>query len=180
MCGTAGEFMAEILGADIFRWIEIVAAIVATIFVAYVISWAIMVYVKKSSFPVETGKKVAKITRYVIYVMGSILIVAYLAFDVVGAVIGLGFLGLAVGFGLAGVVNNFAAGITVIISKSFAVGDEVKVSFFEGTIIKMSMTKTVLETKDGEIVYVPNSFFLSNPVSRKKDITPTSHKHDLE
>jgi len=54
------------------------------------------------------------------------------------------------------------------------------VSFFEGTIIKMSMTKTVLETKDGEIVYVPNSFFLSNPVSRKKDITPTSHKHDLE
>ena len=180
MYGTAGEFMAEILGADIFRWIEIVAAIVATIFIAYIISWVIMVFVKKSSFPVETGKKVAKITRYVIYVMGGILIVAYLAFDVIGAVIGLGFLSLAVGFGLAGVVNNFAAGITVMISKSLAVGDEVKVAFFEGTIIKMSMTKIVLETKDGEIVYVPNSFFLSNPVSRKKHVAPTSPKHDLE
>ena len=171
--------MAVILGVDIIRWIEIVAAIVATILVAYVVSWAIAVFVKKTSFPVETGQKVARITRYVIYVMGGVLIVAYLAFDVIGAIIGLGFLGLAIGFGLAGVVNNFAAGVTVMASKSFSVGDEVKVAFFEGTIIKISITKTVLETKDGEIVYVPNSFFLSNPVARKKHVTPTNHKHDI-
>lgn len=110
----------------------------------------------------------------------QILIIAYLAFDIIGALIGLGFLGLAIGFGLANVISNFAAGITVMISRSIAVGDEVKVAFFEGTITKITITKTVLETKDGEIVYVPNSFFLSNPVSRKKHTAATDHRHDIE
>ena len=171
--------MSEILGVNVVRWVEIILAIVLTFMVAYILSSILKAILKKTSFPVETGQKVARITRYVIYVMGGVLIVAYLAFDVIGAIIGLGFLGLAIGFGLAGVVNNFAAGVTVMASKSFSVGDEVKVAFFEGTIIKISITKTVLETKDGEIVYVPNSFFLSNPVARKKHVTPTNHKHDI-
>jgi small-conductance mechanosensitive channel len=67
-----------------------------------------------------------------------------------------------------------------MLSKSILVGDDVKVGFFEGTITKITITKTVLETKDGEIVYVPNSYFLSNPVLRKKHTAPTEHKHDIE
>ena len=97
-----------------------------------------------------------------------------------GALVGLGFLGLAIGFGLANVVSNFAAGISVMVNKSVVVGDDVKVGFFEGRIIKITITKTVLEIGDGEIVYVPNSYFLNNPVSHKKHLEPTDHKHDIE
>jgi small-conductance mechanosensitive channel len=172
--------MAEILGVDVIRWIEIIAAIVLTFLVAYLVSSIINVFLKKTSFPKETGKRIVSITKYAIYAVGAILIVAYLAFDIIGALIGLGFLGLAIGFGLANVISNFAAGITVMMGKSILVGDEVKVSFFEGKITKITITKTVLETKDGEIVYVPNSYFLSNPVSRKKHVGPTNHKHDIE
>ena len=81
---------------------------------------------------------------------------------------------------MAGVISNFAAGISVMISKSFVVGDDVKVGFFEGRITKITITKTILETSNGEIVYVPNSYFLSNPVSRKKHVSATEHKHDIE
>ncbi len=128
----------------------------------------------------ETGKQIVRITRYSVYLIGAILIIIFQASDIVGAIVGLGFLGLALGFGLLSLTSNFVAGMTVMISKSVVVGDEVKVAFFEGTITKITITKTVLETKDGEIVYVPNSFFLSNPVSRKRHTTPTDHKHDIE
>jgi len=172
--------MSELLGADVVRWIEIIIAITLTILIGYVVSWVISAVLKKSSFPVSTGKQIVRITRYSIYLIGAILIIIFLAFDIVGALVGLGFLGLAIGFGLANLISNFVAGITVMTSKSIVVGDEVKVAFFEGTITKITITKTVLETKDGEIVYVPNSYFLSSPVSRKKHTTPTNHKHDIE
>jgi small-conductance mechanosensitive channel len=172
--------MSEILGVDVIRWIEIILAIVLTFMVAYLVSAILKALLKKTSFPVETGKRIASVTKYGIYAVGAILIVAYLAFDIIGALVGLGFLGLAIGFGLANVISNFAAGITVMLGKSVVVGDEVKVAFFEGKITKITLTKTVLETKDGEIVYVPNSFFLSNPVSRKKHLEPSNHKHDME
>jgi small-conductance mechanosensitive channel len=176
-----GESMSEILGVNVVRWIEIILAIVLNFMVAYILSSILNSILKKTSFPVETGKRIIRVTKYTIYAVGAILIVVYLAFDVViGALVGLGFLGLAIGFGLANVISNFAAGITVMISKSIVVGDEVKVAFFEGKITKITITKTVLKTKDGEIVYVPNSFFLSNPVLRKKHLEATDHKHDLE
>ena len=173
--------MADILGVDIIRWIEIITAIAVTIQIAYIASWTLSGLLKKRSFPVDTGKRIVRITRYGIYAIGSILIIVFLAFDiVVGTLVGLGFLGLAIGFGLAGVISNFAAGISVMLSKSVVVGDDVKIGFFEGKITKITITKTVLETSDGEIVYVPNSYFLSNPVSRKKHVSATEHKHDVE
>ncbi|HJW65307.1 MAG TPA: mechanosensitive ion channel domain-containing protein [Candidatus Bathyarchaeia archaeon] len=165
---------------DVIQVIEIVMAIVLTFLTGYIVSSILNAVLKKTTFPADTGKRIVRITRYAIYAIGSILIIIFLAFDIIGALIGLGFLGLAIGFGLANVISNFAAGITVMLSKSVVVGDEVKVAFFEGTITKITITKTVLETKDGEIVYVPNSFFLSNPVSRKKHTTATEHKHDIE
>ena len=172
--------MSEVLGAGFIRWIEIIMAIILTFLTGYIISSIIKALLKRRTFPADTGKQIVRITRYTIYAIGSTLIIIFLASDIIGALIGLGFLGLAIGFGLANVISNFAAGITVMLSKNVVVGDEVKVAFFEGTITKITITKTVLETKDGEIVYVPNSFFLSNPVSRKKHITATEHKHDID
>jgi small-conductance mechanosensitive channel len=172
--------MSEILGVDVLRWTEIIIAIILTFLIGYIVSSILNALLKKTTFPADTGKRIARITRYSIYAIGGILIIFFLAFDIIGALIGLGFLGLAIGFGLANVISNFAAGITVMLSKSVLVGDEVKVGFFEGTITKITITKTVLETKDGEIVYVPNSYFLSNPVSRKKHTAATNHKHDIE
>jgi small-conductance mechanosensitive channel len=169
-----------VFGVDITRWIEIILSITLTILIGYVVSGILNSILKKTSFPEQTGKQIARITRYVIYLVGAVLIVIFLAFDIVGAIVGLGFLGLAIGFGLSSLISNFVAGMTVMLGKSVVVGDDVKVAFFEGVITKITITKTVLETKDGEIVYVPNSFFLSNPVSRKKHTTPTDHKHDVE
>ena len=168
------------IGENVSRWVEIVGAIILTILVGYVVSSVLDAALKKTSFPVETGKQIVRITRYAIYFIGAVLIVIFLAFDIIGALVGLGFLGLAIGFGLSSLISNFIAGITVMVSRSVVVGDEVKVAFFEGTITKITITKTVLESKDGEIVYVPNSFFLSNPVARKKHTGPTDHKHDIE
>jgi small-conductance mechanosensitive channel len=169
-----------VFGVDITRWIEIILSITLTILIGYVVSGILNSILKKTSVPEQTWKQIARITRYVIYLVGAVLIVIFLAFDIVGAIVGLGFLGLAIGFGLSSLISNFVAGMTVMLGKSVVVGDDVKVAFFEGVITKITITKTVLETKDGEIVYVPNSFFLSNPVSRKKHTTPTNHKHDVE
>lgn len=172
--------MSEVLGEKVVQWIQIIIAIVLTVSLGYLASILLLAILKKTSFPAKTGERIAKILRYAIYAIGAILIVFYLAFDIVGAVVGLGFLGLAIGFGLANVISNLASGIWVMVGKSFLVGDDVKVGFFEGKVTRITITKTVLETKDGGIVYVPNSYFLSNPVFRKKHVGETDHKHDIE
>lgn len=170
-----------LFGIDVTGWLEIITAIAATILISQLASLILANLLKKRSFPVETGKRIVAITKYGILTIGAILIILFLAFQlVVAALVSLSFLGLAIGFGLASVISNFTAGVSVMINKSVVVGDEIKVGFFEGKITKITMTKTVLETNDGEIVYVPNSYFMSNPISRKKHTGPTDHKHDID
>src|SRR4030066_985029 len=106
-----GEIMSEILGVNVVRWIEIILAIVLTFMVSYILSSILNAILKKTSFPVETGKRIISITKYAVYAVGALLIIVYLAFDGIGALVGLGFLGLAIGFGLASVISNFAAGV---------------------------------------------------------------------
>src|SRR3972149_847094 len=104
-----GEAISEILGVNVVRWIEIILAIVLTFMVVYILSSILNAILKKTSFPVETGKRIISLTKYAIYAVGAVLIVVYLAFNVIGALVGLGFLGLAIGFGLASVISTFAA-----------------------------------------------------------------------
>src|SRR3972149_2833183 len=119
---------------DVNRWIEIIFAIILTFLSGYIVSSILNALLKKRTFPADTGKRIVRLTRYAIYAIGTILIIVFLASDIFSVLIGLGFLGLAIGFGLASVINNFAAGITVMIGKTVLVGDEVKVGLFEGTI----------------------------------------------
>src|SRR4030067_2947223 len=117
MTGTLwfGESMSEILGVNVVRWIEIILAIVLTFMVAYILSSILNAVLKKTSLPVETGKRIISITKYAIYAIAAVLIIVYLAFDIIGALVGLGFLGLAIGFGFANRINNFATCITYAI-----------------------------------------------------------------
>jgi small-conductance mechanosensitive channel len=157
----------ELLGVDIIRWAELVLAIGATVVSAYLASKAVVHFLKLTGTPIELAKRSGRITRYTVYILGSVLIVVYFAFDVIGAIIGLSIFGLAIGIGLGSVLGNVVTGVVVVLSRTFKVGDEIRVAFFEGKVVKMSITRVIVETKDGETVCVPTGFFLSNPVARK-------------
>jgi small-conductance mechanosensitive channel len=159
--------MVEFLGIDIYQWLKLVIAIAGTVGGGYAASIITTYVLKNTGTPMEIARKSGRIVKYVVWIMGAVLIVFYLAFDIVGALVGLGIFGVAVGIGLGTILSNLITGVVVVLGKSFKVGDEIKVAFFEGKVIRVSISRVVLETKDGELVFVPTAFFLSNPVSRK-------------
>ncbi len=167
----------QFLGIDVIRWLELALAVVLTIMVAQIVSWGIVKTLEWTGTPKENAKRSGKIAKYVVYVLGSIMVVVYFAFDIIGALVGFGIFGVAIGIGLGSVLGNILTGVIVLLGKMFKVGDEIKVAFFEGTVVKIGIQRVVLENKDGETVFVPTGFFLSNPVSRKcKDGAPAQCK----
>ena len=167
----------ELLGVDIIRWIELVLAIVATVAIGYLVSRVVTRILKVTGTPIEIAKRSGRIAGYTVYVMGSLLIIVYFAFDVIGALVGLGVFGIAVGIGLGTVLGNVVSGAFVVLSRIFKVGDEIRVAFFEGKVVKISIQRVVVETEDGETIFVPTGYFLSNPVARKcADAKPSECK----
>jgi len=158
----------KILGIDILKWIEVVMAIIATIVVAHIASSAFGRALRKTALPDDNKKKLKAAMQYIIYAIGSLLIIVFLAFDIIGTIISLGVLGLGISFALGGFVSSLISGMMVVLDKDFKVGDEIKVATFQGKIVKISLRKTILTTGTGEKVSVPNAFLLTNPVAIRR------------
>lgn len=65
-------------------------------------------------------------------------------------------------------VPNAAANIFIRRKKIIKEGEHIKIKNIDGKVIKMDLIETKLETKEGDIVFVPNVVFLKNEVVKVK------------
>lgn len=66
--------------------------------------------------------------------------------------------GLAVGasFAIQGPVSNYGAGLVIILTRMFRLGDTITVQGCSGQVEEISLATTILKTEDGENIVIPN------------------------
>lgn len=104
-------------------------------------------------------------TSYVGVAIAIVLAVATLGIDFSKLALIIGALSLGIGFGLQNVVHNFAAGILLLIERPIKVGDWIVAGTTEGTVKRISVRSTEVETFERSTVFVPNSELIANHVT---------------
>jgi small-conductance mechanosensitive channel len=159
----------QIAGVDVFQVVEIVVGLAVTYIFSKIASKILEKLFEKTPFPEGVEKGIIKVSKYVVYVIGLLAVVSIVGVDITSILVGLGAFSIAISFATSNIIQNFVSGIIVMGDRAFMVGDEVKIQTFEGRVLKIGIRTTVIEDKDGNTVFIPNSLFISNPVTRKKD-----------
>jgi len=73
--------------------------------------------------------------------------------------------GLAVGLALQGSMQNFAAGVMIIIFKPFKSGDFIDAGGVTGVVEKVQIFSTTMRTGDNKEIIVPNGGIYSGPIT---------------
>lgn len=112
----------------------------------------------------STIHTVATITRYIILVIGLMIIIQSAGLDLSSLSILAGALGVGIGFGLQNITNNFISGIIILFEQPIKIGDRIEVGHIKGDVVKISARSTTVVTNDNISVIVPNSDFISTTV----------------
>jgi len=77
----------------------------------------------------------------------------------------LGIGGIAIGFAFKDIFQNFLAGILILVTRPFVVGDQIRFKDYEGTVEDIQTRATFLKTYDGRRVIIPNGELYTNSVT---------------
>jgi small conductance mechanosensitive channel len=113
----------------------------------------------------ETVQRLVHMLLQVGLVVAATLLALSIAGVSVGAALaGLGLAGLALAFALQSILENFVAGILILIRKPFRQGDQIVSGDFEGTVEDIDLRVTRLTDYDGELVLIPNATVFTEPL----------------
>ena len=90
-----------------------------------------------------------------------LIFVVILALDKFGISLGpfvaaLGALTLGASFAVQGILSNYGAGLTIIMTRPFTLGHTVTMAGVRGVVEDISLASTILITEDGERIMIPN------------------------
>jgi len=100
-----------------------------------------------------------RLAEWCVRLLGLLLAVtiAFPTFTPGNLISALGITGIAIGFAFKDIFENFLAGILILLTEPFRIGDQIVFGGFEGTIEQIETRATRMRTYDGRLVVIPNA-----------------------
>jgi small-conductance mechanosensitive channel len=158
---SIGKINLSLLGL-LFAVLILYLTLILNRLARYILSEKIFV---KSNLEPGLQDSITTISIYAMWGLGVILALSVLGVSTTSLTVVFGALGIGLGFGLQAIFNNFISGIILLFERPIQVGDAVEVQGVWGTVKKINVRATVVQTFDNASLIIPNSEFISSQVT---------------
>jgi len=122
---------------------------------------------------IERGGEVDRMFRP--FALATLLVLAGLgalvygdqAYGRPGALVAAAVLAVLIGFGLLGLIRDFFAGLVLAVTRPFRIGDLIAALGVEGTVRRIGVRASELESADGARVIIPNTRLLAARITNR-------------
>jgi small-conductance mechanosensitive channel len=110
------------------------------------------------------SSSITQILKYIVYVVGFFITVQSLGINV-DLILGVfAALGLGIGFALQDVFKDLISGIIILFEGNVSVGDILEVDGLVGTVKEIKLRTSLIRTRDGIFIVVPNNRVVNEKV----------------
>lgn len=137
----------------------------------YVVAKRVRLFVIKLTEKQHKAKNLGiilgKLAQFGVILMGLLVVLSILfpSFNPGDLIQLLGIGSVAIGFAFHDLFQNFLAGILLLVTAPFKIGDQIVVQQFEGTVEDIAMRATTIKTYDGRRIVIPNTDLFTNSVT---------------
>ena len=113
------------------------------------------------------GLVLGRLSQGVLVILGFLVaaIIIFPSFKPADLLASLGIGGVAIGFAFKDILQNFLAGILILLTEPFQIDDQIIFGDYEGTVERIETRATSIRTYDGRRVVIPNAELFTNSVT---------------
>ncbi|MCZ4337296.1 mechanosensitive ion channel family protein [Shewanella colwelliana] len=127
---------------------------------------------EKHDIDITLSNFVSNLVRILIVVMVGIIALGKLGISITPMVAAIGAASLGAGLALQGMLANYAAGVTIIVTRPFVVGNTIEIKGVSGVVKSIHLGLTLLTNEEGEVISIPNKHIVG-------EILHNSFEHKL-
>jgi small-conductance mechanosensitive channel len=188
---TTIDLNPALMAERVDSWIDGLVRLTPNILVALVVA-AIAWYVARSIGSIirraaarrsreNLGEVVGSFARWSAFLFGvlvalTIVIPSLRPGDLIA---GLGISSIAIGFAFKDILQNWLAGILILIRQPFTLGDQIVVGDFDGTVERIESRATLIRTYDNQRVVIPNSDIYTGTVTVRTAFPTRRSEYDV-
>jgi small conductance mechanosensitive channel len=113
-------------------------------------------WLEKRALEPPARKLMVRVVRIVVLIFALVVALDKFGFQIAPLVAGIGVAGLGIGIALQGVLSNVVAGLSIIFTKPFRVGEYIQVAGVHGQVAAIELFSTTLTHFDRSRVVIPN------------------------
>ena len=156
---AAERYMDMIIEFGVEYGFQVLAAVITLIIGLIVARWLSGLVVRvcdKRNLDVTLSRFLGNVVKLII--IGFVLIMALgkLGIAITPLIAALGAVAFGSSLALSGLLSNYGAGLTIIATRPFVVGNTIKVKGVSGVVEEIGLGATHLSNEDGEEITIPN------------------------
>jgi small conductance mechanosensitive channel len=156
---AAQRYLDMIIEFAVKYGLQVLAAIITLIIGLIVARWLARVVLrlcKKRDFDITLTRFLANVVKLVIIGFVGIIALGKLGIAISPFIAAIGAVAFGSSLALSGLLSNYGAGLAIIITRPFVVGNTIQVSGVSGVVEEIGLGATRLSTEDGEEITIPN------------------------
>lgn len=154
---------------------QILGAVIIFIIGLFVARWVghnVERFCRKQGLDEILVRFIAGAARIIILIGVGIICLGKFGISITPFVAAIGALSLGAGLALQGLLSNYGAGLAIMITRPFAVGDTLTLLGVSGVVWQVNLGTTILDTEDGEKITIPNKQIMG-------EVLINSHAHKV-
>lgn len=109
-----------------------------------------------------------KLATFGLWILGLLLILSNLGYNITSLIAGLGIGGIAIALAVQNILSDIFSSFSIYLDKPFQVGDFIEVDQYKGVVKHIGIKTTRLETVRGEELVVPNKVLIESQIQNYK------------
>jgi len=158
-----GKYMDLIIEFAVKYGFQVIYAIIILIIGLIVARWVANMVTRvceSHKLDITLSRFLGNVVRLLVLAFVMIIVLGKFGITMTPFIAAIGAVAFGSSLALAGLMSNYGAGLSIIITRPFVVGDTIKILSVSGVVEEIGLAATRLSTEDGEQITIPNKHII--------------------